>query len=172
MDKELKCKKGCCALKFTTSIHAFNKEIKNDECIKAGVAIITDDEETKRKILITQSYNRLWGVPKGKKEGYETLLECASRELEEESGVKIPSSCLKSCEKIIFVPSYDKRVSIHIYKYTMSTLEYITCGMSTMKVEDLHQDSTGFGWIDIDCLKNEKKIKLNSLTKFVLKKLG
>ncbi len=60
------------------------------------------------KNLITQSYNNLWGIPKGKKESNETLLECASREVVEESGIKVDVSSLKSCEEIIFIPNYDK----------------------------------------------------------------
>ena len=178
MDRELKCKKRCCVLRFTTSIHNFEKEknaltSEGKKRQSAGIAIVTENTEN-RRILLTQSYNNLWGVPKGKKEGNETILECASREVVEESGVKIPSSSLKTCEEFIFVPSYDKKLTIHIFKYVMPTMEYVLSEMEKMNIDNLHQDSTGVGWICIDCLKDvvkAKKIKLNALTKFILKKI-
>ncbi len=65
---KIKCAKGCCILNFTNEIHHFkNKNIsKNSHRESAGIAIIVD-ENIDKKILITQSYNNLWGIPKGKR---------------------------------------------------------------------------------------------------------
>jgi 8-oxo-dGTP pyrophosphatase MutT (NUDIX family) len=174
MDKNIKCKKGCCVLKFTSTLREFKKENaltykeRKSKRKSAGIAVITEN----RRLLLTQSYNNLWGVPKGKKEINETLLECALREVVEESGIKISSRNI--CDEFTFVPSYDKKLTIHIFKYLMSEMEYITFEMKNININDLHEDSTGFGWIKIDCLidiVNDDKIKLNSLTKYILKKI-
>ncbi len=45
--------------------------------------------------------------------------------------------------------------------------------MNNLCLKDLHDDSTGFGWINLKCLNEitkAKTIKLNSLTKYILKK--
>ncbi len=161
--------------KFYNEIHHFkNKNIsKNSHRESAGIAIIVD-ENIDKKILITQSYNNLWGIPKGKKESNETLLECASREVVEESGIKVDVSSLKSCEEIIFIPNYDKKLTIHIFKYFLPFVDYISYSMNNLCLKDLHDDSTGFGWINLKCLNEitkAKTIKLNSLTKYILRKI-
>jgi 8-oxo-dGTP pyrophosphatase MutT (NUDIX family) len=178
MDKEIKCKKGCCTLKLTTTPHTF-KSLNSDPLTKrhsAGIAIVTDSQNLGRKILLTQSYNNLWGVPKGKRELNETLPECASREVLEESGINIPSDVLRTCKKFTFVPGYDKNLTIHIFQYIISTIEYVTLAIENKPdlQPHLHEDSTGFGWININCLKDaikDNKIRLNVLTKFILKKI-
>jgi ADP-ribose pyrophosphatase YjhB (NUDIX family) len=175
MYRELKCITGCCILRFSTKSSFFKKEwkrelkkTKNLKRQSAGIAIIAGD-----KLLITQSYNNFWGVPKGKKEN-ETIFECASREVIEESGISIQPDILESCEELIFKPNYDKKLTIHIFKHYMSSIEYIIAEMIRMNIKDgdLHKDSTGFGWIKIDCLKQLTKlkiIKLNALTRFLIK---
>ncbi len=45
--------------------------------------------------------------------------------------------------------------------------------MNNLCLKDLHDDSTGFGWINLKCLNEitkAKTIKLNSLTKYILRK--
>lgn len=173
MNNKLVCEKGCCYLNFTSSIHYWGGGKSKISKISAGVLIIMSDE-IGRKILLTQSYNNLWGVPKGKKERYENIFECASREVMEESGIKIPYTVLKLCEKITYFPSYDKNSCIHIFKYFMAPVEYLSIVFSKHKISTLHNDSTGYGWVYVNCLNDflkSRKIKLNALTKFLIKKI-
>ncbi len=74
-----------------------------------------------------------------KRNVHETLLECAvSREVVEESGIKVDVSSLKSCEEIIF--SYlimIKKLTIHIFKYFSSIVDYISYSMNNLCLKDL-----------------------------------
>ena len=179
LDKEYKCDKGCCTLKFTSSVHKFYKNYKkngrqNESRDSAGIAVMTESQNLGKKLLLTQSYNNLWGVPKGKREGEETVQECACREVREESGVKISLASLDNCQEYKYVPHYDKQLTIHIFKYIMPTIDYVTCVLEKLSTNDMHDDSTGFGWIDLNCLQTAVKkrdIKLNAVTKYVLAKL-
>jgi 8-oxo-dGTP pyrophosphatase MutT (NUDIX family) len=176
-DKKYKCDKGCCVLNFTSSIHKFHRKSnkkKNEQRDSAGIAIITESCNLGKKLLLTQSYNNLWGVPKGKREAGESIQQCACREVSEESGVKILITALETCEEYTYVPAYDKHLTIHIFKYVMPTVDYVTCVLEKLTTNDMHEDSTGFGWIDLNCLKTavqKRHIKLNAVTKYILSKL-
>ncbi len=79
--------------------------------------------------MITQSYNNLWGIPKGKKESNELYWNAHLEKFVEESGIKVDVSSLKSCEEIIFIPNYDKKLTIHIFKYFLPFVDYISYSM-------------------------------------------
>ena len=46
------------------------------------------DTELKREALMVQQHGQSWSFPKGHREGDETLLQCAFRELREETGIR------------------------------------------------------------------------------------
>jgi ADP-ribose pyrophosphatase YjhB (NUDIX family) len=124
----MKCNKGCCQLK--TSIYKGSNNIVFRNHKKAGMFVIND-----KHILLVQSRGRLWGPPKGTMEIGETSIECAMRELYEETGLKIyinsqcPSISIKE-QGIYYIVHHPK---------------------SELSVQD--SDVNSLGWINIDCLR-------------------
>ena len=88
------------------------------------------------KILIIQSRGRLWGVPKGGIESGESAIECAFRELAEESGIVIDFK----------TANYN---TLHLKNGVYFRLELDK--MQDAQVADTN-DSTGVGWITKHCL--------------------
>ncbi len=63
------CQRVVVILNFTNEIHHFkNKNISKNSHMRICRYSNNVDENIDKKILITQSYNNLWGIPKGKKE--------------------------------------------------------------------------------------------------------
>jgi 8-oxo-dGTP pyrophosphatase MutT (NUDIX family) len=142
------CEKGCCNLK------TLNKNIKKNKGMhypfekrKAGVVIWC-----KGKVLLTQSHNNYWGIPKGQVEPSDkNIKSCAERELKEETGLNIT---LKDYElyKVILDHNYIYKISIE--------------DMDSINLENLPiLDSTGIGWVYPDCARS---LNLNFLTRKLL----
>jgi 8-oxo-dGTP pyrophosphatase MutT (NUDIX family) len=154
----MKCNKKCCIIK--TSKYTFDKNIKYlNHGKKAGVFIY---DPKKNKVLIIQSKGNLWGVPKGSKKYKETDIDCAIREVKEETGLNISESdFLKSL--II------KNSSTYFY------IEKDECDVDIQVNVDANDanDANSIGWINIDCLRdmiNENKIVLTHHSKILFKK--
>jgi ADP-ribose pyrophosphatase YjhB (NUDIX family) len=66
-----------------------DSEKNNNEIISCG-AIVVDDN----KILLIRQFKNsdLWGIPKGHLEKDETFVECAKREVKEETGIDVSIS--------------------------------------------------------------------------------
>lgn len=161
LDQRLGCCKGCCSLQFSSfTCNPKKHRSRVMGVIKsAGVAVICNGS-----IMLTQSYNNYWGIPKGKMEPYETLEQCALRELNEESGMVLPIDIFNHTKVHTYVPPYDNNLTIHIFIYVMDK----PCELN----DNLMDDSTGRGWIKLSCLHNlqkSHKIKLNKLTRYMLK---
>jgi 8-oxo-dGTP pyrophosphatase MutT (NUDIX family) len=136
MEKNL-CNNGCCEIKIKPYkqtdyiIKNFNKSKK-----KAGVFIY---DPNSKKILIVQSRGNLWGSPKGSFEFGETEIECAIREVIEETGIIITEELLTRSVKICNIATY-------FY------LEMDECSVKIQK-HDEQNDATGIAWIKPECLK-------------------
>ena len=141
------CKKGCCSLKVLTKEEGGSyKPPYPFEKRKAGVYVYCGN-----KILLTQSYNKHWGIPKGQMEmSDESTKTCAERELKEETGMSI---CLSDHDLYrIVLDNY------YIYRVQIENMD--------MAFEDLaNLDSTGIGWVNIECAFD---FNLNYLTKKIL----
>lgn len=144
------CKKGCCLLQIFPKIMVKKRPQFPFEKRKAGVLVCCDN-----KVLLTQSYNNYWGIPKGCMEPYDhSTIECAIRELREETGLKITLN-----DKNL----YKLQTNCFIYKFHLKNKNMV-------KVEKLpYLDSTGIGWVNLDCAFD---FNLNSLTRKILKSLG
>ena len=103
---------------------------------KAGGIIIYNN-----KLLIVQSRGNLWGFPKGTIEYMETELECASREVLEETSLSLT---FDDDKKFIY------NNTIFFFKKLNSV--YISLSSIMSKSDN---DCTGIGWVDINCLKNK-----------------
>ena len=141
-----KCPKGCCTIKIseynsTTSQHnQHNEQIprspNNTYSRKAGVFIY--DPKTDR-VLLVQSRGNLWGSPKGTIKANESEIDCAIREVKEETGLQISSSNFK--------------------KYTMirnnATYFYMEMEECDVNIQNHipKNDANGIGWIKTNCIQ-------------------
>jgi hypothetical protein len=128
-----------------TVIHNYKRRRRN---IRSGTIII--DFKT-RKLLIIQSYNKLWGLPKGHVEENETTQDCAIRETFEETGIQIDKSHLLKTYSIYNGDGI-------YYIVDGSNLEY-----NTKEIQGT-QEITGIGWVCLKCLKqliNSNQISIN-----------
>lgn len=105
---------------------------------KAGV-LMTSADRNKTKILVVQSRGRLWGIPKGGIENGENEMDCAFRELYEETGIKLDKNKSDVAATIRMKNGY--------YFFLPNQPKH------ELKLADCN-DSTGVGWITKDCLKS------------------
>lgn len=129
--KKICCTSNCnCTLKKkSTYVDDCKTQYSNKK--KAGVLLTFEN-----KILIIQSRGRLWGVPKGGIETGETAIECAFRELAEESGIVVDFKTVNY-----------KTLYLKNGVYFRLELDK----MKNVQVADTN-DSTGVGWITKHCL--------------------
>lgn len=154
------CKSECCFLKIYKHVVNEPKKYLLDDRKKIRSGVILIDSED--KILISQSYNKSWGVPKGAVED-ESLIEAMMRETLEETGIQIDLDKAKSA-KLYKINLYNNEFVLFMIKLEHKELE--------CKFTDNNRgvETTGHGWIHIKCLKklkNDKKFKLNFLTKII-----
>lgn len=148
------CLNGCCQILIAT----YNNEKKpHRRSYKKAGALIYDPEEN--KILLVQSRGNLWGPPKGTLEN-ETSVDCAIREVREETGLDIKAEEFKKAIKI-------KNRAIYYYIERKSEPVLVQCNNNN------NNDANGITWIRIDCLKSlvkNNQFSLNQHCKIVLKK--
>lgn len=156
------CREKCCKLIKTLKEINEPAEYLLDKRprLKSGILIMN----SKQQVLISQSYNDFWGIPKGAKEINETLEETCIRETKEETGIDLSSYSNRILERRVFL----LRSGVYII-YFLRLHSDITIDEVDPYV--LGTESTGFGWININCLKNmfdKSLIKLNYITKLSL----
>lgn len=144
----LYCQKGCCSLKTLSKIKNENHtEPYPFEKRKAGVFVRCNN-----KVLLTQSYNNFWGIPKGQMELSDSSIKtCAERELLEETGLAITLQD-SDLYKILLYNCY-------VYKINVENMDIINSDNL------INLDSTGIGWVDFECAFD---LNLNFLTRKVL----
>ena len=104
-----------------------------------------------------QNKGNLWGIPKGTFENGEDSIDCAIREVEEETGIILYRENLEKCRKYVI----DDRVT------------YYFLNMMYNHVKNPNNDVNGISWIKIQCLKKlvkNKNIKLNYHAKIIFDK--
>ena len=142
------CKKGCCTLKtLYKENHGRDGVFHPFEKRKAGILVYCDN-----KVLLTQSYNNFWGIPKGQMEFTDVDTKaCAVRELKEETGLSVTLQD-SDLYRIILDNCY-------IYQYNASSMDVVDLN----NLPNL--DSTGIGWVDFECAFD---FDINYLTKKLL----
>lgn len=128
----------------------------------AGVCVVS-----RRGILINQSYNLYWGIPKGIRNESESLRACAIRELFEETNLKLDKSQLT---RNMFKFKY-KNISRQVCVFfahvdAVDVLPRINTGNDA--------ESTGCGFIHPKCLLElfySGKIKINYFTRVLINKI-
>jgi 8-oxo-dGTP pyrophosphatase MutT (NUDIX family) len=144
----LVCQQGCCSLKILSKFKQKNYDAPYPfEKRKAGVLVCCGT-----KVLLTQSYNSCWGIPKGKMELFDSSTKsCAERELKEETGLVITLED-KDLYRIILDNCYVYRIFVE--------------NMDIINVNNLaNLDSTGIGWVDFECAFD---FNINFLTRKIL----
>jgi len=156
------CSSNCCSYKvipYNSISPSYNNHQKNKEIkIKKAGSFIYDISN--RKILLVQSRGHMWGSPKGTMKEMETPLDCAIREVKEETGIDIE----------------EKSLSDHIT--INSKVQYY---FLKMKETDVHiqnhiddNDANGIGWFNVDCLEkmvNDGVIYINQHCRILIKKI-
>uniref|UniRef100_A0A6C0EPU4 Nudix hydrolase domain-containing protein n=1 Tax=viral metagenome TaxID=1070528 RepID=A0A6C0EPU4_9ZZZZ len=154
------CEKGCCSIKVRICKPQGFKRRRRGNCRKAGVFIYDPEEE---RILLVQSRGQLWGPPKGtlEVERDETSVECAIREVKEETGLDVKVEDFTRATKI-------KNRAMYYY------VERKTCDVEVQEHENEEaNDANGITWIKLDCLQDcilAGKIVLNQHCKAVFKR--
>jgi hypothetical protein len=142
------CKCGKCKFIINKYEHVQVVHAPNRRRLKAGVII---HNKKNNHVLIIQSRGNLWGFPKGSMEENETFIECAKRELREETSINLDVSLLK-CE-------YKLSNNVRYY-YVDTEGDYDNLEIPGGD----NNDASGMCWIDLGCLQDlfvNKKISLN-----------
>jgi ADP-ribose pyrophosphatase YjhB (NUDIX family) len=157
------CNRGCCTLfqSRRMGVAPFPQRATlptRSRVKKAGVLVVCDD-----MVLLSQSHQSFWGLPKGGMEVCDmgSHKRCAERELMEETGLLLSLRDEDLLNSINGVYVYYVRVS-------KSVMEAACFAKSHTNLEDIIQllDCTGIGWAKMSCLGS---FKVNALTKTVCK---
>jgi 8-oxo-dGTP pyrophosphatase MutT (NUDIX family) len=153
------CLDKCCKIECMNYNDEITNHFKYTKFMnkKAGVCIYNS---IRGSILIVQSRGKLWGFPKGTIEPGETFIECAVRELKEETNID-----LNPVELVKYITIKNRSVY-----YIYDTLH--EKGTMPTNAGTVENDVTGLSWVKINCLHNlvnQNIIKLNFHTKYILK---
>jgi predicted NUDIX family NTP pyrophosphohydrolase len=132
---------------------------------KAGI-IITWKKNDDIYLLLTQAYNNKWGIPKGQLESDETIIDCALREVKEETTIDLYDQKNKILQN---EKQYAKNMCFFTHSITDTDIDKINLDLSKL---NLAFDSTGIGWIKLNCSCNHEDISINSITRFIIKKMS
>ena len=136
------CTEGCCKL-ITWHADYAPRSWPSGVTAKAGV-ILTDE---KQRLLVVQSRNSKWGFPKGTVEPYESLTQCASRELLEETTIFIPVGILET--KPVIQLHYQTLFIVKNYPAPKINVD-------SLKATTPHNDVSGIGWVDPTCFARHR----------------
>jgi ADP-ribose pyrophosphatase YjhB (NUDIX family) len=130
--------------------------------IKKAGGFVYDRE--KNKILLVQSRGQLWGPPKGTMQDNEIPIDCAIREIKEETGVSVNENIFKGHAVI-------KSKAVYYYIEASSDEKEWQVGPQN-HIEN--NDANGIGWFTIDCLNElirSKKISINQHCRLLIKRV-
>ena len=136
------------------------KKNKGPNC--AGFVVLAQDH-----VLLVSSHKGNWGFPKGKKKNKEQLIDCAYRELREETGLKQEQIMPIDVDNTFFGEISNKGdISVKLYLATLTT-DNLVCP----KIEDINELEKA-EWVKI-CdaeklliLKNRNQILKSAVEKY------
>jgi len=160
--QNLACLKNCChytVIPYRSTYYTNNIDQIQTKIKKAGSFIYNGRES---KVLLVQSRGQMWGPPKGTLKKGEEPLECAIREVKEETGIDLDSS--KFCGSLVI------RSKAQYYFMDFTDID-INASIQT-HIED--NDANGIGWFHIECLNDLVKngiIFINQHCRILIKKI-
>ena len=155
------CDDNCCIYKVipynTKSVNCDYQKNKDMKIKKAGSLIY---DPSSRKVLLVQSRGHMWGCPKGTIKEMETPLECAIREVKEETGIDIE----------------EKSLSDHITINSKCQYYFLKMKENNVDIQNhiVDNDANGIGWFNVDCLEklvNSGFININQNCRILIKKI-
>jgi len=155
-----RCSKGCCnylVSPYKNGYH-YNKHVNLDQKLRKAGSFIYDKQ--KNKILLVQSRGQMWGPPKGSIKENEEVVDCAIREVKEETGLDI--------EEKNFLGSIIIKSKAQYYFTNMNETDVVL----QTHIED--NDANGIGWFDVDCMNsliNDGLITINQHCRILIKKV-
>ena len=150
----IKCDNKCCDIKYTRYT-VLNKPIIR-KYKKSGGFIF---DEASNKVLLIQSRGWFFGPPKGSIEFNETTIECAIREIEEETGLLFDKKDLTTFTKING-------------KATYYFLKHKVCNVN-VRTDIKDNDVNSICWIKPECLNQmikKGKIRVNKHCRILFKR--
>lgn len=136
MTENFTCIKKCCKIKIKRFERSKDYKFKRNR-FKAGVFIYDPDRD---KVLLVQSRGNLWGPPKGTVNYQEPSIQCAKREVMEETGINI-SKCIFT--KAVMIRNNAIYYYLELSERDMFIQEHIE-----------GNDANGICWIKPDCLND------------------
>ena len=156
--KETSCLRSCGCKLYHLQRNPEICDQEREKSVTAGVCVISP-----QGVLLSQSHNLFWGFPKGILEKDETLVECALRELEEETGLTLTR---KDLHTVVFSFQYKK---VH---RTVSIFFHVSPKPIVLDPnKDFISDVTGFAFIQPACILElvyANVIKINYFTRVLL----
>ncbi len=151
---------SCCRYNLSNCSKCQFKQIKNfkypenhghlSKQKKAGIVYYN---KSLHKILIIQSRGNLWGIPKGTCKFGETIKDCAIREFNEETGIKIEPVEIENCKTVL--------IGTCTYFCFETNLDY-NFDNFTKSNNIENNDVSGIGFINVNCLiKSNLKLNLH-----------
>jgi 8-oxo-dGTP pyrophosphatase MutT (NUDIX family) len=128
----------------------------------AGIIGMNDNNQ----VVLVQSHFSKWGFPKGGQDKNESLVNCAIREMKEETSIEIdPRDVLFNSPTIVTHDSkkQNKR-TISLFKLSQNS----PLDDSAIRLDDIHSDITGIGFFHVPCvlkLDEKKQLRLNYHTR-------
>ena len=156
--EEVRCSNGCCYYRHAPYEYEHVPYIVSLLKLKKSGSFIFDKHN--KKVLLVQSRGQMLGPPKGSIQQNETPLECAIREVKEETGLDITES--QFCGSTVI-----KSKALY---YFIDTLDEWSV-YPQIDIKD--NDANGIGWFHIDCLEKwkEKGLIINQHCRILIKRI-
>lgn len=129
----MKCSNGCCNLKTWKIPKICSNFYTKDD--RAGVILIYQN----KYVLVVRTHLNNWGFPKGSVNKHESVVDAASRELHEETGIYISPEIIanegihwKGCHNDLYILNVSTKILPNI--------------------DIIHTDVYGVGWVNINCM--------------------
>jgi len=162
--QKFSCANGCCYYKIipynsNNYLSKININVLNNKIKKSGCFIHSPDKD---KVLLVQSRGQMWGCPKGSVKENEETIDCAIREVKEETGIDLKRSDL------LYSIILDEKVEYF-------PLEMKECMVDIQLNDDSDaNDANGIGWFNVECLDDLVKdglININQHCRLLIKKI-
>jgi hypothetical protein len=154
------CDSKCCNYKVIPYDKKVPFDINKNKDMKIKKAGSFIYDSFSKKVLLVQSRGQMWGCPKGTLKDYENPLDCAIREVKEETGIDIEE---KELSDYIIMNS---KVQYYLFEMKENNV-YIQ-----NHIED--NDANGIGWFNIHCLEilvYKGIININQQCRMLIKKV-